>query len=76
MSDKKSPYLLIGNGRLARHFNHYLNLSTIPHLQWWRSASADLQPLIKQSEKILVLIRDDAIESFVEQHKSLSENQL
>ncbi|NQT63361.1 MAG: DUF2520 domain-containing protein [Candidatus Marinimicrobia bacterium] len=76
MSNKKSPYLLIGNGRLAKHFNHYLNLLSIPHLHWWRSASSDLQSLIRQSDKILVLINDDAIESFVEQHKSRTENQL
>jgi len=74
MGNKKSPYLLIGNGRLAKHFNHYLNLLSIPHLRWWRGSDLELQSLIRKSEKIMVLISDDAIESFIEQHKSNTEN--
>lgn len=63
------PYLLIGNGRLAKHISHYFDLSGIPHLNWYRKSSKSLSTLISQSQKILVLINDDEIENFISQNK-------
>ncbi len=74
LSKQKSPYLLIGNGRLAKHFKYYLELQTIPYHHWWRNSGFDLDKLLSQSSKILVLISDDAIEPFVKTHRSKAIN--
>lgn len=66
-------YTLIGDGRMARHFAHYLTLLEIPFLQWSRRADphyAQLPAVLQQSQRLLVLIRDDAIAPFIEQHVS------
>lgn len=62
---EKLPYLIIGNGRIARHFRHYFQLQSIPFHSWWRYCGFELDPLLRKSEKGLVLISDDAIESFI-----------
>ena len=62
------PYLIIGNGRLAKHIAHYFSLSEIPYLNWYRKSTESLYSLIKQSQKILVLINDDEIENFISQN--------
>ncbi len=62
-------YLIIGSGRVARHVTHYLNLLSIQHNQWDRSFSvAALAQAAAQATHILVLISDDAIEPFIENH--------
>ncbi len=59
-------YLLIGNGRVSRHFQHYFSLLNIPFLLWQRSNStADLQQKIARATHILLLISDHAIEQFI-----------
>ena len=68
------PYLIIGNGRLAKHISNYFHLLEIPYLNWCRKSNEPLVPLIKQSNKILVLINDDEIENFIIQNKIGSEN--
>jgi hypothetical protein len=74
----KVTYLIIGNGRTARHILHYLGLLDYPTLNWhYRSQKscqntacfsepADLRRLADQSDRILLLIKDSAIESFLE----------
>lgn len=68
-----TPYYgIIGNGRAAKHFTHYLDLLDIPYLQWHRKQSAEkLHQIAKQCSPILLLINDDAIQSFIEQHPFL-----
>lgn len=62
-------YLLIGNGRLARHLNRYLTLLDIPHDHWHRQMPlSGLDVLLKDATHILLAIKDDAIESFSRQH--------
>lgn len=59
-------YLIIGNGRLARHFQHYFSLLTIPYVTWDRSQPIEiLHELASNASHVLVLIKDDAIESFI-----------
>ena len=62
------PYLIIGNGRLAKHIAHYFDLSGIPYLNWHRKSDESLSSLISQTKKILVLINDDEIENFISQN--------
>ncbi len=59
-------YLLIGNGRVSRHFQHYFSSLNISFSVWHRNHPiAELNQQVKRSTHILILIRDDAIESFI-----------
>ncbi|MCK4946011.1 MAG: DUF2520 domain-containing protein [Alphaproteobacteria bacterium] len=59
-------YLIIGNGRMARHFRHYLSLLGITSSQWNRSESPTLlKEFAQKATHILVLINDNAIEPFI-----------
>ena len=50
-------YLIVGNGRVARHVCHYFSLLNIPVLTWNRSESFDLlHEKIQQVSHILLLI--------------------
>ena len=70
-------YGIIGNGRVARHFCHYLQLLQLPYRQWQRQQSiTELHKLIAWSDRLLLLISDDAIEPFIEQYPQLHEKRL
>lgn len=67
-------YTIIGDGRMARHFSHYLQLLGIPFLQWSRRLDPQknkLSQIIAQSDRILILIKDSVIESFVKENPEL-----
>jgi len=66
--DQPYLYLIVGNGRIARHFHRYFQLLSIPHLHWWRGQEKDISPLLKRVNKVLVLIKDDNIEKFIQEH--------
>jgi len=60
-------YLIIGNGRVARHFQHYFSLLTISFSVWDRSQPIEkLHQLTEQATHILILIKDHAIDAFCE----------
>jgi predicted short-subunit dehydrogenase-like oxidoreductase (DUF2520 family) len=64
-------YTIIGDGRMARHFSHYLQLLGIPFLQWSRRLVPQknkLSRILEQSDRILLLISDSAIESFIKEN--------
>ncbi len=53
---------LVGNGRVARHFRHYLQLLGIPVRTWSRADSAPPAAEALQScDRVLLLVSDDAI---------------
>lgn len=59
-------YLIIGNGRVARHFAHYFSELGIAYSVWHRHQSIEtLSLLLQQSSHVLVLIKDDVIEAFI-----------
>lgn len=60
-------YLLIGDGRAARHFQHYFALLRIPFATWSRKSDSleILQQRITEASHILILIRDQAIDPFI-----------
>lgn len=63
-------YLLIGNGRMARHFAHYLDLLAIPYQRWFRGQpEAILTEYASCIPRILLLINDDAIDAFIREHE-------
>jgi predicted short-subunit dehydrogenase-like oxidoreductase (DUF2520 family) len=62
-------YLLIGNGRVATHFQHYFSLLQLSFTSWNQAEPIDkLHQQLTQATHILVLISDQAIEPFVLQH--------
>ncbi len=72
-------YAIIGAGRMARHFCHYLHLLNIPYRQWSRKADpahVKLEEVIDGCKSILILINDGAIESFINAHPFLKKKVL
>ena len=62
-------YLIIGSGRVARHFQNYFELSALPFKTWnRREGEAILAERAARSTHALILISDGAIESFMSQH--------
>lgn len=61
-----TSYLVIGSGRMATHFCHYLSLLKIPYQQWARKTHREntLKDAISQATHILLLIKDTAISTF------------
>ncbi|MBS0288436.1 MAG: DUF2520 domain-containing protein [Proteobacteria bacterium] len=62
-------YLIIGDGRMAKHFCHYLNLLNLPFFQWARNKHPH-ETLLKQcalASHILILISDTQIASIAKQ---------
>lgn len=70
LTDPAAPLGIVGDGRMARHFTRYLQLSGIPHRSWSRRMSAEDLPARRLAgcRAALILISDDAIEPFLEQH--------
>ncbi len=63
-----TPYLVIGRGRLSRHFQNYLRLESIDFEQWDRSSLVSLGDVLGRVRTVLLLISDDAIEAFLDRH--------
>jgi len=78
MSNVESIYTIIGDGRVASHFAHYLSLLGISHFKWARKSSsqADLVEKVENSSHVAVLISDSSIEEFIEQNLFLSEKRV
>ena len=70
-----TPCAIIGDGRMALHFTRYLELCEIPYRQWSRRTNSHLDPVeyLKGTRAVFLLIRDDAIAGFVEDHPGLKE---
>lgn len=73
MEQVPTTYLLVGNGRMTRHISFYFDAIGIPYTQWARRthSESDLQILVAEVSHVLILISDDAIESFIENHPFL-----
>jgi len=60
-------YGIVGDGRAARHVRHYLALLGIPVRSWSRRDPGAPPPdVLRSCSPVLLLIRDEAIVSFVE----------
>lgn len=70
----KPQYLIIGDGNVARHFEHYFTLLRIPSVTWSRKQNEphELSDLFKKSDVVLVLISDSEIESFLKENLYLT----
>lgn len=62
-----APIGLVGDGRVARHFQHYFTQLGIPVLTWSRRQSTATPPVVFQPcRTVLVLVQDAAIVPFIE----------
>lgn len=62
-------YLIIGNGRVATHLQHYFALLQLPHSCWHRQQPHSLlNQELSRATHVLLLISDNAIETFIENH--------
>ena len=66
-------YGIIGNGRVARHIQHYFKLTNIPHTLWHRHQSQPPEDALSQSDIILLAISDHAIDLFLNNHPMLND---
>lgn len=66
-------YLIIGSGRMARHFSYYLQLLQLPYQQWSRAHNTpdELKLMAESCTHVLILINDSAIEEFINNHPYL-----
>ncbi len=67
---EKAEYLIVGNGKTAKHISHYFEILNIPFNSWNRNQSIQFEEMLTEEKKILVLIPDDQIEKFIEEQKS------
>lgn len=72
---KKKRCAIVGDGRMATHFCNYLEMSKIKYKQWSRRRNSREDPVtfLKGSRAVFLLINDDAIAGFVENHPGLNE---
>lgn len=73
-------YLIIGDGRLARHLQAYFRFEALPYLTWSRTSQAspdspdsNLRSLAAKATHILLAISDSAIEPFLKEHRFLQD---
>lgn len=63
------PYLIVGNGRLARHLCFYFDSLSLNYVHWYRSNKENNQKnfihYAAQAGRILLAISDKSIESFI-----------
>lgn len=72
MAEVFTSYLIVGGGRVARHFARYFELASIPHQIWTRKEDvAALRARAEGSSHVLLLISDGAIEGFYRAHSFL-----
>ena len=75
-SPAATPFGLIGDGRLARHLQHYFNLLHLPVRRWARSSGGDPVEAMAPCGTVLVLISDAAIEPFIAAWPALAAHRL
>lgn len=61
-------YLIIGNGRVAKHFQYYFSHLPLSYSTWQRNEPlVELDHQLMKASHILLLIKDDAIDPFIQQ---------
>ncbi len=62
-------YLIIGNGRVSRHFQYYFSRLNLPYTLWHRRLPhAQLHHALTLATHVLLLVNDSAIDSFIAEH--------
>ncbi len=63
---ENADYLIVGDGKTAKHISYYFELLDIPFNSWNRKISVSFNEGLKDESKVLLLISDDQIEKFIE----------
>jgi hypothetical protein len=72
-----TPFGIVGDGRVARHFLHYLNLLGLSACAWSRRVPAPCPPeALASCRTVLLLISDAAIVPFIEAWPALQKKRL
>ena len=73
-----TPFGIVGDGRLARHFHHYFDLLELPVRSWSRRAAGALSPVdaLAPCGTVLILIRDAEIVPFIDAWPALADKRL
>lgn len=71
-------YAIIGTGKMATHFAHYLKLLAIPYTQLSRAeiTQEKFQNILLSCDKLCLLISDKAIPDFIEAHQLKYNNKI
>lgn len=69
---KAVRFLIIGNGRVAKHFAFYFDQLNIVYQQWHRHSSRSFSEAVSWSTHVLLLLSDKAISAFVADHQVLN----
>lgn len=72
------PCAIVGDGNVARHFAKYLELSGVPFKQWSRKLTSHhpVADFLQECQNVFLLIKDDAIQTFVEENPGLKHKNL
>lgn len=63
---------IVGDGCMARHLKHYLDMENIPFTGWSRSVdSCSPYSKLKHCRYVIILISDDHIEDFIQRNHEL-----
>ncbi|MGQ9643877.1 MAG: DUF2520 domain-containing protein [Ignavibacterium sp.] len=75
--DLSDSFLIIGNGKLSKHFQRYFTLKEISFNLYTKNSNTQLKELIKAANKILILVNDDSLEKVIQELASqISEHQI
>lgn len=70
-----SLVLIVGDGKLARHWQHYLSLKSIPYLSWSRKENLPFEQFVQANKArvaaVYLLISDTALAKFFDEYKNL-----
>lgn len=61
---QEKPLLLVGNGRLARHFQFYFQKLQIPFVTWQRHSPISVIEAAANCSRVLLAISDQALPEF------------
>lgn len=65
-------YGIVGRGKLARHLHTYFSQEGLSVTLWYRGLDQSVEEVLASCDVIIVAIKDDAIESWVDAHKTLT----
>lgn len=71
-----STYLIVGNGRVAKHLAKYFQELNIHYRYWYRKLKEPFTQAAAKTKIILLLITDSAIESFCSQYSTILKNKI
>lgn len=76
MNYEFKKYLIVGNGRLAKHLSRYFTLLNLPYTNWFLGSENKFEEKLVGCTHVLLAISDSAIERFYTTHTVLKEKKV